>query len=84
MTWDPTFYDRVWDDPLWAGDRGGASGRVYLSPTAPFGWIDRPPSLNRMMGLAGWRGLFYPERWEGDLREETRGVLRDLVSGRPR
>ena len=30
-------------------------GRVYLAPTAPFGWIDRPPSLNRVIGLRGWR-----------------------------
>ena len=36
--------------------------RVYLSPTAPFGWIDRPPSLNRVIGLKWLAGLFYPEQ----------------------
>ncbi|WP_341871934.1 iron ABC transporter substrate-binding protein [Roseivivax halodurans] len=71
VTWDPTFYGRVWSDPLWAGVDAVRSGQVFLSPTAPFGWIDRPPSLNRMMGLRWMARLFYPDRWEGDLREET-------------
>lgn len=71
MTWDPTFYESVWDDPLWAGIDAVRNGQVYLSPTAPFGWIDRPPSLNRMMGLRWMAQLFYPQRWEGDLRDDT-------------
>jgi iron complex transport system substrate-binding protein len=71
ITWDRTFYDRVWDDPLWAGIEAVRAGRVYLSPTAPFGWIDRPPSINRMMGLRWLAGLFYPTRWKGDLLSET-------------
>ncbi|MBY5987028.1 iron ABC transporter substrate-binding protein [Roseovarius atlanticus] len=72
VTWDPNFYGRVFDDPLWQGMDAVEAGRVYLSPTAPFGWIDRPPSLNRMMGLIWMAGLLYPDRWEGDLRAETR------------
>lgn len=72
VTWDPNFYGGVFDDPLWQGIDAVRSGRVYLSPTAPFGWIDRPPSLNRMMGLIWMAGLLYPDRWDGDLRAETR------------
>lgn len=71
ITWDRTFYDRVWTDPLWASISAVREGRVFLSPTAPFGWIDRPPSVNRMMGLKWLAGLFYPDLWEGDLRRET-------------
>ncbi|MDD9727181.1 iron ABC transporter substrate-binding protein [Roseovarius sp. SK2] len=72
VTWDPNFYGEVFDDPLWQGIDAVNDGRVFLSPTAPFGWIDRPPSLNRMMGLIWMAGLLYPDRWEGDLRAETR------------
>ena len=72
VTWDPVFYGKVFDDPLWQGIDAVRDGRVYLSPTAPFGWIDRPPSLNRMMGLIWMAGLLYPDKWEGDLREDTR------------
>ena len=71
VTWDRTFFDGVWKDPLWQGIAAVRRGRVYLSPTAPFGWIDRPPSINRMMGLKWLAGLFYPDLWPGDLRGET-------------
>jgi iron complex transport system substrate-binding protein len=71
VTWDPIFFGKVFDDPLWQGIEAVREGRVYLSPTAPFGWIDRPPSLNRIMGLIWMAGLLYPDRWQGDLREDT-------------
>ena len=76
VTWDRTFYDRVWKEPLWQGIAAVRRGRVYLSPTAPFGWIDRPPSINRMMGLKWLAGLFYPDLWPGDLRAETHAFYR--------
>lgn len=72
VTWDPNFYGSVFDDPLWQGIDAVRDGRVYLSPTAPFGWIDRPPSLNRMIGLIWMAGLLYPDQWQGGLREDTR------------
>lgn len=72
VTWDRNFFADVADNPLWQGIEAVREGRVHLSPTAPFGWIDRPPSLNRMMGLRWMAGLLYPDRWEGDLRAETR------------
>ena len=76
VTWDPTFYDRVWQDPLWADIAAVREGRVYLSPTLPFGWVDRPPSINRMIGLKWLAGLFYPDLWARDLRAETRAHYR--------
>ena len=71
ITWDRHFFSRVWREPLWQGISAVRNGRVYLSPRAPFGWIDRPPSINRLMGLKWLAGLFYPERWKGSLREDT-------------
>lgn len=72
ITWDPNFYESVWKDFYWQSVDAVAAGRVYLSPTAPFGWIDRPPSLNRMIGLEWLAGLFYPGHLNQDLREVTR------------
>jgi iron complex transport system substrate-binding protein len=69
ITWDPSFYEAVWNDFYWQGVDAVTAGRVYLSPTAPFGWIDRPPSLNRMIGLKWLAGLFYPDQINQDLRE---------------
>ena len=72
ITWDRNFYESVWTDFYWQGVDAVAKERVYLSPTAPFGWIDRPPSLNRMIGLQWLAGLFYPDHLDQDLREVTR------------
>ncbi len=72
ITWDRNFYEQVWTNPLWQGIDAVRRKRVYLAPTAPFGWIDRPPSINRIIGLKWLAGLFYPERFSFDLREETR------------
>lgn len=76
VTWDPNFFASVFEDPMWQGIDAVQRGRVYLSPTAPFGWIDRPPSLNRMIGLHWMAGLLYPDRWQGDLREDTRAFYK--------
>lgn len=80
VTWDRTFFARAKDDPFWQGFKALRTRRLYLSPTAPFGWIDRPPSLNRLMGLKWMARLFYPDRWPepgvGTLREETRAFYK--------
>lgn len=72
VTWDRNFFERVTKDPLWAGIKAVREKRVYLAPTAPFGWIDRPPSLNRVIGLRWLAGLFYPDRLGPNLRETAR------------
>jgi iron complex transport system substrate-binding protein len=76
ITWDRNFFGRVYDDPLWAGVKAVRDKRVYLAPTAPFGWIDRPPSLNRVIGLKWLAGLFYPDNLQGDLRATARSFYR--------
>jgi iron complex transport system substrate-binding protein len=76
ITWDRAFYEAVWQDFYWQGIDAVKAGRVYLSPTAPFGWIDRPPSLNRMIGLKWLTGLFYPEQAPQDLPTVTREFYR--------
>jgi iron complex transport system substrate-binding protein len=72
ITWDRNFYREVFDDFYWRGIDAVRAGRVYLSPTAPFGWIDRPPSLNRIIGLKWLAGLFYPDHFRQDPRALTK------------
>jgi iron complex transport system substrate-binding protein len=47
-----------------------------LPPAVPFGWIDRPPSLNRIMGLKWLTGLFHLDKFPKNLRETTRAFYR--------
>lgn len=72
LTWEPQFYEAVLKDPLWSGIDAVKKKRVFLAPTAPFGWIDRPPSLNRVMGLKWLPMLFYPGKFNRDLNDVTR------------
>lgn len=76
VTWDRNFYRSVWRDPLWAQVSAVKTGRVHLSPTLPFGWIDRPPSLNRLIGLKWLAQLLFPQRFDFDLAAETRRFYR--------
>ena len=76
VTWDDRFYRTVNSDPAWAGVAAVRNGRVSLSPGLPFGWIDRPPSLNRLIGLKWLAGVFYPDQAPADLRAETREFYR--------
>jgi iron complex transport system substrate-binding protein len=41
--------------PVWQAVRAVREGHAYIAPAAPFGWIEEPPSLNRLLGLA-WLG----------------------------
>jgi len=72
ITIDPNFYRNVRRDPIWQTVEAVKSDRVYLAPHLPFGWIDFPPSVNRLIGLRWLQRQLYPETSVGDLREEVR------------
>ncbi len=72
ITWDAHFYRTVASDPAWASVAAVAANRIYLSPKLPFGWIDRPPSINRLIGLRWASAKLYPDLASADLRREAR------------
>lgn len=46
-------------------------GKIILAPGNPYGFIDAPPSVNRLIGLHFLMHRFYPEAAEGDLKAEV-------------
>jgi len=52
VTLSPAFAAAARTDPVWRRRRGGGRRRLLLLPDRPFGWIDRPPSINRLLGCA--------------------------------
>ncbi len=76
ITIDPNFYADVWDDPLWRGMPAVRAGRVYLAPNVPFGWIDFPPSVNRLIGMRWLAKVLYPDAFP----EELRAAVRDFYT----
>lgn len=72
ITIDPDFARKAPSDPIWRSIAAVRAGRVHLSPRLPFGWIDFPPSVNRLIGL-WWLGkILYPAQFPEDLHPLVR------------
>lgn len=72
VTIDPAVSRAILERPEWRPVPAVAKKRVFLVPNAPFGTIDFPPSINRLIGLPILTHLFYPEKTRTPLREEVR------------
>ena len=78
ITIDRDFAANVRGDPLWKDVAAVRSGRVHLSPKLPFGWVDFPPSVNRLIGLWWLAKILYPDLFAEDLRALTRDFYRQF------
>jgi iron complex transport system substrate-binding protein len=72
ITIDRDFAATVTSDPSWRSIAAVRTGRVHLSPKLPFGWVDFPPSVNRIVGLWWLAKMLYPDRFHEDLGPITR------------
>ena len=69
---DADFAASVRNDPAWASIAAVKNGRVHLAPRLPFGWVDYPPAVNRLIGL-WWLGkIFYPQSFPEDIKALAR------------
>jgi iron complex transport system substrate-binding protein len=48
--------------------------KVFLEPSEPFGWIDDPAGVNRLIGLYWLSQIFYP----GDSQDDLRSLMADF------
>ncbi|MGH7099024.1 MAG: iron ABC transporter substrate-binding protein [Stellaceae bacterium] len=62
-----SFYDALLHQRRWRGLAAVRGKRMFLEPTAPFGWISNPPSVNRLIGLYWLSSLFYKGMAQQDL-----------------
>lgn len=76
ITIDPNFFAAARVHPLWRALPAIEAGRIYLAPNVPFGWIDFPPSVNRLIGLRWLARILYPELFPEDLRP----IVRDFYT----
>jgi iron complex transport system substrate-binding protein len=72
VTTDQDFAATVRGDPAWASIKAVRDNRVHLSPKMPFGWVDFPPSVNRLIGLRWLAKILYPDKFPEDMRVLTR------------
>jgi len=79
LAWDPpiiiaaehSFYDSLRRSPGWRRLSAVRKKQVYLEPHYPFGWIEGPSGINRLIGLYWLSSLFYPDATQEDLRATT-------------
>ncbi len=76
ITIDPNFFALARSHPVWSAMPAVRAGRIHLAPGLPFGWIDFPPSLNRLIGLRWLARVLYPEVFSEDLRP----IVRDFYT----
>jgi iron complex transport system substrate-binding protein len=90
IAWDPEVII-AWDDvirggadeiirtnPDWATIKAVKEGRVYTMPNAPFAWCDRPPGVNRFLGIQWVANMCYPELYDVDMVEEVKKFYHEL------
>jgi iron complex transport system substrate-binding protein len=72
VTLDDRFLATAATDPVWRAVRAVREGHVYAMPRLPFGWLDSPPAMNRLIGLRWLAKLLYPDRFPEDLHQTVR------------
>jgi iron complex transport system substrate-binding protein len=70
------FYRTVWSDQVWTQLRAVKNREVYEAPQYPWNWVDRPPSVNRLIGIEWLAALFYPDAFKFDMPAETKRFYR--------
>jgi len=77
LEWNPdviiaqreSFYRALLHDAAWRGLKAVRDKHVYLEPSMPFGWIDDPPGVNRLIGLYWLSVILYPAEAQDDVRQ---------------
>lgn len=52
--------------PAWKNDR------VYTMPCEPYAWLDRPPGVNRLLGIQWIANMLYPDLYDVDMVQVTK------------
>nr|WP_294527805.1 ABC transporter substrate-binding protein [uncultured Rhodopila sp.] len=53
---NPAMHDTLLHSDAWTTVQAVRDGHALVSPALPFGWIEEPPSINRLIGLAWLEG----------------------------
>jgi len=65
-------FPRIVGDKGWRDITAVRQHRVYEIPNYPFNWFDRPPSVNRIIGIRWVANLLYPDVYSFEFRAEVR------------
>jgi iron complex transport system substrate-binding protein len=69
-------YQQIRSDSTWGKLKAAQAKRVYQIPSAPFDWFDRPPGVNRIIGVKWLANLLYPGYVRLDLEATVKEFYR--------
>jgi iron complex transport system substrate-binding protein len=72
LVWSGNFdgmdsYREIRSSTAWQNLKAVKQNAVYQVPWRPFGWIDRPPGINRIIGAVWLANLLYPDLFQYDM-----------------
>jgi len=67
-----TFFENVYENKDWENIKAIKDKNVYGIPQNPFGWFDRPTSVNRIIGIKWIGNMLYPEIYKYDMIKEVK------------
>ncbi len=73
---DPYFLEVISGNADWRRVPAIAAGRIVVAPRHPWGWLDEPPSVNRLIGIRWLAGLLHSANFSADIRVEAREFYR--------
>lgn len=67
-----SFFHTVYQNEDWKNINAVKNIKVYGIPQNPFGWFDRPTSVNRIIGIKWLGNILYPEVYKYDMIQEVK------------
>lgn len=64
-------FDYIYQDEVWSSVPAVENKRVYEVPGEPYEWMDKPPSVNQVLGLEWLGNLLYPSLYNFDMIERA-------------
>lgn len=79
MNWNPDIiiasdkkvYELINTDETWKTLKAVKDKKVYQIPSQPYGWIGRPPSVNRILGMQWLGNIIFPENYKYDMVKQA-------------
>lgn len=69
---DDDVYKEIANDKVWKNVKAVKDKRVYQIPTLPDNFFDRPPSVNRIIGIKWAGNMLYPDVFKMNIKDETK------------
>jgi iron complex transport system substrate-binding protein len=82
IAWDTSIrggaYEDILTNPDWSEIQAVKDRRVYAMPNEPWAWCDRPPGVNRILGIHWLANLLYPDIYDIDIIAEVQDFFKNF------